>query len=91
MKQDTDWVTNSGSFDPISLFKLIEKFVLKQSDNQYKMAVLIAEQLSILSFRKDNQIGNATYYDWFTTRVEVGCQARVCYHSPILVEEKPQS
>ncbi len=88
MKQDTDWVTISGSFDPISLLKLIEKFVLKQSDNQYKMAVLIAEQLSILTFRQDNQIGNATYFDRFTTRVEVACQAGVCYHSPDLLEEK---
>jgi hypothetical protein len=88
MKQDTDWVTISGSFDPISPFKLIEKFVLKQSDNQYKTAVLIAEQLSILSFRQDNQIGNATYYDRFTTRVEVACQAGVCYHSPDSLEDK---
>jgi hypothetical protein len=88
MKQDTDWVTISGSFDPISLLKLIKKFVLKQSDNQYKTAVLIAEQLSILTFYQDNQICNATYYDWFSTRVEVACQAGVCYHSPDLLEEK---
>jgi hypothetical protein len=53
MKQDMDWVTISGSFDPILLFKLIKKLVLKQSDNQYKMAVLVAEQLSILSFCQD--------------------------------------
>jgi lysophospholipid acyltransferase (LPLAT)-like uncharacterized protein len=33
MKQDTTWVMVSKSFDPILLFKLIEKFVLKQSDN----------------------------------------------------------
>jgi hypothetical protein len=45
MKQNTDWVKISGLFDPTLLFKLIEKFVLKQSDNQYKTAVLIAEQL----------------------------------------------
>ncbi len=63
MKQDTNWVTISGSFDPISLLKLIKKFVLKQSDNQYKTGVLIAEQLSILTFCQDNQISNATYYD----------------------------
>ena len=30
MKQDTDWVTISESFDPIFLLKLIEKYVLKQ-------------------------------------------------------------
>jgi hypothetical protein len=47
MKQDVDWVTISDSFDPNALFKLIKKFVLKQSDNQYRTAVLIAEQLSI--------------------------------------------
>jgi hypothetical protein len=62
--------------------------VLKQSNNQYKTAVLIAEQLSIFSFRQDDQIGNATYYDRFTTRVEVACQAGVCYHSPDLLEDK---
>ncbi len=33
MKQDTTWVMVSESFDLILLFKLIEKFVLKQSDN----------------------------------------------------------
>jgi hypothetical protein len=33
MKQDVDWVTISDLFDPIALFKLIEKYFLKQSDN----------------------------------------------------------
>jgi hypothetical protein len=68
-------------------FKLIEKFVLKQSDNQYKTAVLIAEQLLILQFRQDDQLGNAAYYDRFTTRVEVARQAGVCYYSPDLLED----
>jgi hypothetical protein len=78
----------SESFDPILLFKLIEKFVLKQSDNQYRMAVLIAEQMSILSFCQDDNLGNAAYYDCFTTRVEVARQAGVCYYSPALMEDK---
>jgi hypothetical protein len=88
MKQDTDWVTISGSFNQTLLFKIIKKFVLKQSNNQYKTAVLIAEQLRILLFHQDDQIGNATYYDWFTTRVEVAHQAGVYYHSPDLLEDK---
>jgi len=88
MKQDTDWVAISESFDPTLLFKLIEKFVLKQSDNQYATAVLIAEQLSILTFRQDDHLGNASYYDRFTTRVEVARQAGVCYYSPALLEDK---
>jgi len=81
-------VTISESFDPNLPFKLIEKFVLKQSDNQYKTAVLIAEQLLILQFRQDDQLGNAVYYDCFTTRVEVARQAGVCYYSPDLLEDK---
>ncbi len=78
----------SDSFDPHLLFKLIEKFVLRQSDNQYKTAVLIAEQLPILQFHQDDQLGNASYYDHFTKRVEVACQAGVCYYSQDLLEDK---
>jgi hypothetical protein len=60
---------------------LIEKFVLKQSDNQYKTVVLIAEQLSILQFRQDDQC--------FTTRVEVARQAGVCkYYTHDLLDIK---
>jgi hypothetical protein len=88
MKQDTDWVSFSDSLDPHLLFKLIERFVLKQSDNQYKTAVLIAEQLSILQFRQEDQLSNAAYYDRFITRVEVACQAGVCYYSPDLLDDK---
>jgi hypothetical protein len=33
-------------------------------------------------------LGNAAYYDRFTTRVEVACQAGVCYYSQDLLEDK---
>jgi hypothetical protein len=88
MKQDAYWGTVSDSFVPIAFFKLIAKFVLKQLDNQYKMADLIAKQLLILQFCQDDQVSNATYYDCFTTRVEVACQAGVCYHMPDLLAIK---
>jgi hypothetical protein len=88
MKQDVDWVVISDLYDPIALLKLIEMFVLKQSNNQYKTAVLIAEQLSILQFCKDDQVTNATYYDHFTTRVEIARQAGVCYYTPDLLDMK---
>ncbi len=63
---------------------------MKQSDNQYKTAVLIAAQLSFLQFHQDDQLGNAVYYDRFTTRVEVARQAGVCYYSPDLLEDATQ-
>ncbi len=33
-------------------------------------------------------MGNATYYDRFTTRVEVARQAGVCYYTPVLLKDK---
>ncbi len=81
-------MATSEAFDPILLFKLIEKFVKKQLDNQYATAVLIAEQLSILTFQQDDHLGNDAYYDHFTMRVEVAHQAGVCYYSPALLEDK---
>ncbi len=35
MKQDVDWQVVSFCYDPLTLLKLIEKIILKQSDNQY--------------------------------------------------------
>ena len=88
MKQDSNWVKISTSFEANLLLKLIEKFVLKQSNNQYRTAVLIAEQLSILQFLQEDQVSNATYYNRFTTRVKVALQAGVCYHTPDLLQDK---
>jgi hypothetical protein len=33
-------------------------------------------------------VPNATFYDQFTTRVEVACQAGVCYYTPDLLDTK---
>jgi hypothetical protein len=63
MKQDVDWGTISDSFDPIALFMLIEKLVLKQSDNQYKTACC----LFYISAKMI--MTNAISYECFTTSV----------------------
>ncbi len=34
MKQDADWQAVSDSYDPLKRLMLIEKFILKQSNNQ---------------------------------------------------------
>ncbi len=52
------------------------------------MALLIAKQLSILSLCQDNQVSNATYYNQFTTRVEVALQAGGCHYTPDLLDTK---
>jgi hypothetical protein len=47
MKQDADWQAVNDSYDPLTLLKLIKKFILKQSDNQYKIGIVI-KQLKLL-------------------------------------------
>ena len=39
MKQDADWQVVSDYYDPLTLLKLIENIILKQSDNQYKIGI----------------------------------------------------
>jgi len=43
MKQDSDWQATSDSYDPLKLLKLIEKFILMQSDNQQKIGIVIEQ------------------------------------------------
>ncbi len=51
MKQDADWQAASDSYDPLKLLKLIEKFILKQSDNQYKIGIIIEQLKLLLAYR----------------------------------------
>ncbi len=62
MKQDADWQAASDSYNPLKLLKLIEKSILKQSDNQYKIGIII-EQLILLAYRQDDGVTNLVYYD----------------------------
>jgi hypothetical protein len=49
MKQDSDWLVVSDSYGLLKLLKLIEKIILKQTDNQYKIG-MIMEQLKLILF-----------------------------------------
>jgi hypothetical protein len=46
MKQDASSTTVSTSFDPLELDKLIERVILKQTENQYPFAVVHKETYS---------------------------------------------
>ena len=63
MKQDSKWQIVSDSYDPLKLLKLIEKFILKQSDNQYKIGIVIKQLKLLLTNRQDDGMMNAAYYD----------------------------
>jgi len=65
LKQDSDWQTVSDSYDPLKLLKLIEKYILKQSDNQYKIGIVIEQLKLLLAYQQDDGMTNAAYYDRF--------------------------
>jgi hypothetical protein len=90
LKQDTDWQTVSDSYDPLQLLKLIEKYILKQSDNQYKIGIVIEQLKSLLSYRQDEGVSNTTYYDRFKTRVDVAEHIGVSFDNPVLWDLKSQ-
>jgi hypothetical protein len=81
MKQDTTWLRVSELFDQILLFKLTKKICLetvRQSIQKAVNLILLPRHL----------VSNATYYNQFTTRVEVACQAGICYYTPDLLDTK---
>ncbi len=71
MKQDADWRAASDSYDPLKLLKLIEKFILKQSDNQNKIGIIIEQLKLMLAYWQDDGVTSVAYYDQFKTRVDV--------------------
>jgi hypothetical protein len=54
MKQDTDWNTVSISYDPLTLYRLIERTVLAQTEGQYPFATVYGQELSFYSFKQNN-------------------------------------
>ncbi len=59
MKQDKNWATVSVSYKPLELYKLIKRVVLKQTEDQYPVAVLW-EQLSNVANAKQGNLTNPT-------------------------------
>ncbi len=59
VKQDADWQVVSDSSDPLKLLKLIKKFILKQSDNQYKIGIIIEQLKLLLAYWQDDGLTNA--------------------------------
>jgi hypothetical protein len=40
MKQDTDWAIVSTSYDPLTLYRLIERTILAHTEDQYPFATM---------------------------------------------------
>ncbi len=82
--------SKSDSYNPLKLLKLIEKFILKQSDNQYKIGIIIEQLKLLLAYWQDDGVTNGVYYDQFKTRVDVAEHIGVSFDNPTLRDWKSQ-
>ena len=70
-KQDADWPVVSVSYDPLTLYRLIEKTILAQTEDQYPFATVYDQEMSFYGYRQENMT-NSGYYDCFNIKVDVG-------------------
>jgi hypothetical protein len=89
MKEDTDWTAVSVSYDPLILYRLIEKSILAQTEDQYPFATVYDQELSFYQFRQDN-MNNPQWYERFNTKVDVGDAIGVTRQHRSLLEHVAQ-
>jgi hypothetical protein len=70
MKQDTDWNTVIISYDQLTLYRLIERTVLTQTEDQYPFATVYDQEILCYSFKQDG-LSNPQWYERFNTKVDV--------------------
>jgi hypothetical protein len=85
MKQDTDFITVSTSYDPLLLYRLIEKAILAQTEDQYPFATVYDQEASFYFFRQE-ELSNPQWYERFSTKVDVGEAVEVTRQHKVLLE-----
>ena len=71
MNQDTEWNVVSTFYDPLILYRLIEKNVLGQTEDKYPFATVYNQELGFYAFRQDT-LSKLQWYKRFNTKVDVG-------------------
>ena len=89
MKQDTEWNSVSISYDPLTLYRLIEKTILAQTEDQYPFATVYDQEMSFYSFRQEG-MSNPQWYERFNTKVDVGEAIGVTRQHKSLLEHVAQ-
>jgi hypothetical protein len=70
MKQYMDWAVVSTSYEPLTLYHLIERTILAQTEDQYPFATMYDQELSFYSFKQEI-LSNPQWYERFNTKVDV--------------------
>jgi hypothetical protein len=84
-KHDPEWVPASESYDPLTLFRLIERTILAQTEDQYPYATVYDQECALYDFSQ-NQLSNEQWYERFNTKINVGSAIGVTRQHQILLE-----
>ena len=85
MEQDSDWKAVSTSYDPLTLYRMIEKTILAQTEDQYPFATVYEQEQAFYSFRQET-LSNPQWYERFNTRVDIGEAIGVTRQHKVLLE-----
>jgi hypothetical protein len=85
MKQGTDWAVVSTPYDPITLYRLMERTILAQTEDQYPFATVYDQELSFYSFKQET-LSNPQRYEIFNTKVDVSEAIGVTQQHKVLLD-----
>ncbi len=90
MKQDASWTTVSASYDPLKLYRLIKRVVLKQTKDQYPFVAVHEQSLAMLN-TKQGGLSNMQWYKRFNMRHNIAHSVGVELGHKVLWEYWAQS
>ncbi len=80
----------STLYDPFELYRLIEKMILVQMEDQYPFATVYADQeLGFFSFQLET-MSSPQWYKTFNTKVDVGLAISITQQHKVLLEYMAQ-
>ena len=89
MKQDIEWNVVSNSYNPLTLYRLIENTVLGQMKDKYPFATVYNQELGFYAFQKET-LSNQQWYEQFNTKVDVGEAIGTTRQHKVLLESVAQ-
>jgi hypothetical protein len=75
----------STLYDPLTLYRLIERTVLAQTEDQYPFTTVYDQELSFYLFKQDN-LFNPQWYERFNTKVNVSGAIGVTHQHKVLLK-----
>ena len=85
LKQEATWEAVSVSDDPLTLYRLTEKTILAQTEDQYPFATVYDQEQSFYGFRQE-KLTSAQWYERFNTKVDVEQAIGVSRHHKVLLQ-----